>query len=147
MSSKSNSHNVHWRFGRLSSQYTSIRSTKVKTFEERDVERRLSGIYASTNCSETPIKSINSIGTSASSSDSSACTTNAFKLSSFDPAGDQHECIETLVSRIEKGCKYQVLRGATGTGKTFGETGEIAIFISQNISSMCMSESLISEKH
>lgn len=43
-----------------------------------------------------------------------------FKLESkFKPSGDQPEAIEKLVNGIENGEKYQVLLGATGTGKTF----------------------------
>jgi len=39
--------------------------------------------------------------------------------SKYQPAGDQPEAINKLVSGIEKGDKHQVLLGATGTGKTF----------------------------
>jgi len=43
-----------------------------------------------------------------------------FKLvSKFEPAGDQPQAIEKLVSGIKEGEKHQVLLGATGTGKTF----------------------------
>ena len=43
-----------------------------------------------------------------------------FKLvSNYKPSGDQPQAIEQLVSNIQKGEKYQVLLGATGTGKTF----------------------------
>ena len=43
-----------------------------------------------------------------------------FKLvSDYKPSGDQPQAIEKLVSNIQKGEKYQVLLGATGTGKTF----------------------------
>ena len=43
-----------------------------------------------------------------------------FKLvSKFEPAGDQPQAIEKLVNGINNGDKYQVLLGATGTGKTF----------------------------
>ncbi|MCF0105333.1 MAG: DEAD/DEAH box helicase family protein, partial [Holdemanella sp.] len=43
-----------------------------------------------------------------------------FKLhSSYKPAGDQVKAIEKLIEGIEKKEKYQVLLGATGTGKTF----------------------------
>lgn len=43
-----------------------------------------------------------------------------FKLvSKYQPSGDQPQAIEQLVSNIQKGEKYQVLLGATGTGKTF----------------------------
>lgn len=40
-------------------------------------------------------------------------------LSQYKPSGDQPEAIQQLVSDIQKGEKYQVLLGATGTGKTF----------------------------
>ena len=43
-----------------------------------------------------------------------------FKLvSNFKPNGDQPEAIKELVAGIKNGEKYQVLLGATGTGKTF----------------------------
>lgn len=43
-----------------------------------------------------------------------------FKLKSkYTPSGDQPQAIEELVNGLEKGEKYQVLLGATGTGKTF----------------------------
>ena len=45
---------------------------------------------------------------------------NKFKLKSeFKPTGDQPQAIEKLVNGIEEGKKFQVLLGATGTGKTF----------------------------
>ena len=40
-------------------------------------------------------------------------------VSKFKPSGDQPEAIEELVNGIENNKKYQVLLGATGTGKTF----------------------------
>ena len=43
-----------------------------------------------------------------------------FKLESkYKPSGDQPQAIEKLVNGIKNGEKYQVLLGATGTGKTF----------------------------
>lgn len=43
-----------------------------------------------------------------------------FKLvSNFKPNGDQPQAIKELVEGIKRGDKYQVLLGATGTGKTF----------------------------
>ena len=43
-----------------------------------------------------------------------------FKLESkYKPSGDQPQAIESLVNGIKNGEKYQVLLGATGTGKTF----------------------------
>jgi excinuclease ABC subunit B len=44
----------------------------------------------------------------------------AFKIvSEFEPAGDQHEAIDALVRGIERGLPRQVLKGITGSGKTF----------------------------
>ena len=40
-------------------------------------------------------------------------------VSEYKPNGDQPQAIEKLVSGIKQGQKYQVLLGATGTGKTF----------------------------
>ena len=40
-------------------------------------------------------------------------------VSKYKPSGDQPEAIKELVSGIENDKKYQVLLGATGTGKTF----------------------------
>ena len=43
-----------------------------------------------------------------------------FKLvSKYEPSGDQSEAIKELVNGINNNQKYQVLLGATGTGKTF----------------------------
>lgn len=39
--------------------------------------------------------------------------------SPFKPTGDQPEAIKELVEGLKRGDKYQVLLGATGTGKTF----------------------------
>lgn len=45
---------------------------------------------------------------------------NKFEIvSSFKPTGDQPEAIKELVEGINNGNKFQVLLGATGTGKTF----------------------------
>jgi excinuclease ABC subunit B len=45
---------------------------------------------------------------------------NKFELvSKYKPSGDQPEAIEKLVDGLNNGEKYQVLLGATGTGKTF----------------------------
>ena len=50
-----------------------------------------------------------------------------FKLESkYTPSGDQPQAIEKLVKGIENGEKYQVLLGATGTGKTFTIANVIA---------------------
>ena len=44
----------------------------------------------------------------------------AFKIvSKFKPTGDQPQAIEQICQGIESGKKFQVLLGATGTGKTF----------------------------
>ncbi len=40
-------------------------------------------------------------------------------VSKYTPSGDQPEAIRKLVDGINQGTKYQVLLGATGTGKTF----------------------------
>ena len=40
-------------------------------------------------------------------------------VSKFKPSGDQPEAIKELSDGIKNGKKYQVLLGATGTGKTF----------------------------
>ncbi len=39
--------------------------------------------------------------------------------SSFKPTGDQPQAIETIVSNFDRGRSRQVLRGVTGSGKTF----------------------------
>ena len=45
---------------------------------------------------------------------------NKFELvSKYKPSGDQPEAIQKLVDGLNNGEKYQVLLGATGTGKTF----------------------------
>ena len=40
-------------------------------------------------------------------------------VSKYTPSGDQPKAIKELVSGINENKKYQVLLGATGTGKTF----------------------------
>lgn len=40
-------------------------------------------------------------------------------VSPYQPSGDQPQAIEKLVEGVKSGKKYQVLLGATGTGKTF----------------------------
>ena len=40
-------------------------------------------------------------------------------VSNYKPSGDQPEAIKKLVNGINNSDKYQVLLGATGTGKTF----------------------------
>ena len=43
-----------------------------------------------------------------------------FKIhSEFEPAGDQPQAIEKLVSGINNGSKFQTLLGVTGSGKTY----------------------------
>jgi len=50
-----------------------------------------------------------------------------FRLRSpFQPAGDQPEAVETLVSRIKEGAPAQTLLGVTGSGKTFAIANAIA---------------------
>ena len=52
---------------------------------------------------------------------------SSFRLrSSFKPAGDQPEAIETLISRIEEGAPAQTLLGVTGSGKTFAMANVVA---------------------
>lgn len=52
---------------------------------------------------------------------------NVFKLvSKYEPSGDQPEAIEALVDNIEGGEKAQILKGATGTGKTYTMSQVIA---------------------
>lgn len=47
-------------------------------------------------------------------------TSHKFELvSSYSPTGDQPQAIEKLVDGLKENKKYQVLQGATGTGKTF----------------------------
>ena len=54
-------------------------------------------------------------------------TDNKFDVvSKYEPAGDQGQAIETLVENIENGEKAQILRGATGTGKTYTMSQVIA---------------------
>lgn len=47
-------------------------------------------------------------------------------VSEYKPSGDQPEAIKELVSGLEEGKKFQVLLGATGTGKTFTISNVIA---------------------
>lgn len=50
-----------------------------------------------------------------------------FKLKApYKPTGDQPEAIRKLVVAIKNNIKYQVLLGATGTGKTFTMANVIA---------------------
>ncbi|RMG11151.1 MAG: excinuclease ABC subunit UvrB [Deltaproteobacteria bacterium] len=44
----------------------------------------------------------------------------------FEPRGDQPQAIEELVAGLERGERWQVLLGATGTGKTFTMANVIA---------------------
>lgn len=47
-------------------------------------------------------------------------SSRSFELvSNYNPKGDQPNAIETLVSGLKENKKWQVLKGATGTGKTF----------------------------
>lgn len=55
-------------------------------------------------------------------------TNNPFKIvSNFKPTGDQPKAIKQLVDGINNHEKYQVLLGATGTGKTFTMANVIEI--------------------
>ncbi len=47
-------------------------------------------------------------------------------VSKFKPSGDQPQAIKSLVEGITKGEKYQVLKGVTGSGKTFTMANVIA---------------------
>ncbi len=47
-------------------------------------------------------------------------------VSSFRPTGDQPQAIAQLVKGIERGDRHQVLKGATGTGKTYTVANVIA---------------------
>ena len=47
-------------------------------------------------------------------------------VSSFKPTGDQPSAIDSLVEGLNEGKKFQVLKGATGTGKTFTMANVIA---------------------
>ncbi len=50
-----------------------------------------------------------------------------FRLrSSFKPAGDQPQAIDTLVARLREGAAAQTLLGVTGSGKTFAVANAIA---------------------
>ena len=46
--------------------------------------------------------------------------------SNYQPMGDQPEAIRALVSGLENGLDEQVLRGVTGSGKTFTMANIIA---------------------
>ena len=44
---------------------------------------------------------------------------NKFQVTSpYEPTGDQPQAIDALVKQVQRGDKYSVLRGCTGTGKT-----------------------------
>ena len=47
-------------------------------------------------------------------------------VSSYKPTGDQPSAIDSLVNGLKEGKKFQVLLGATGTGKTFTVANVIA---------------------
>lgn len=59
-------------------------------------------------------------------------------VSKYKPSGDQPKAINELVNGVKEGEKYQVLLGATGTGKTFTianvikETGKCALVLAHN---------------
>ncbi len=51
-----------------------------------------------------------------------------FKLvSKFKPTGDQPHAISEIIKGIEKGKQIQVIKGATGTGKTFTDANIVAM--------------------
>ncbi len=47
-------------------------------------------------------------------------------VSQFEPTGDQPQAIETLVRWVREGAKHMVLKGVTGSGKTFTMANVIA---------------------
>ena len=47
-------------------------------------------------------------------------------VSKYKPTGDQPQAIDALVEGIENGLKAQVLKGVTGSGKTFTMANVIA---------------------
>ena len=47
-------------------------------------------------------------------------------VSKYKPSGDQPQAIEKLVQGIKNGEKHQVLKGVTGSGKTFTMANVIA---------------------
>ena len=47
-------------------------------------------------------------------------------VSDYQPSGDQPQAIQSLVEGLKEKKKYQVLMGATGTGKTFTISNVIA---------------------
>jgi len=52
---------------------------------------------------------------------------DSFQLvTEFQPTGDQPEAIARLVEGVRRGYRHQVLKGATGTGKTFTVANVIA---------------------
>jgi len=52
-----------------------------------------------------------------------------FKLTSkFKPAGDQPKAIKKLISGLDKDCRFQTLRGVTGSGKTFAMANVLASY-------------------
>ena len=48
-------------------------------------------------------------------------------VSDYKPSGDQPKAIEALVKGLNEHKKYQVLLGATGTGKTSTVSSVIAV--------------------
>ena len=58
--------------------------------------------------------------------------------SKFEPMGDQPHAIKTLVDGLNKGDKFQTLKGVTGSGKTFTmaniiqETGRPTLVLAHN---------------
>ena len=40
-------------------------------------------------------------------------------VSEFEPSGDQPAAIEKIASGLERGEKHQIIKGVTGSGKTY----------------------------
>ena len=59
-------------------------------------------------------------------------------VSDYKPMGDQPEAIQTLYDSLRQGNRYQTLRGATGTGKTYtianliAQTGRPTLVLAHN---------------
>ena len=54
-------------------------------------------------------------------------SSHPFKLvSKFKPTGDQPQAIEQVLKGVREGKQFQVIKGATGTGKTFTDANIVA---------------------
>ena len=86
------------------------------------------------NDTEDDLDSSSSLSSSSSSSYHTGTTPTTtkkkkmmFQLTTpYEPTGDQPQAIDTLVNQIERGDKYSVLRGITGSGKSFVMANTIA---------------------